>query len=196
MARDFQDVLASLLVPGLLSAAQPMVKPEAPKSVSVQPLLSAQPVSRPEISSEDYIMNYIIDKEGFMPEAKRPTKGDKLTIGFGHTETVKPGQKINRETGIELLKQDLQKRLPEIRRAIPNFNNLPVEVQAPLIGEWFRGSLVQSKKTRELMNKGNYAAAAKEFLKNDEYINAARRGRSGIRGRMEEAANAIRSMGQ
>jgi len=48
MARDFQDVLASLLVPGLLSAAQPMVKPEAPKPVSVQPLLSAQPVSKSE----------------------------------------------------------------------------------------------------------------------------------------------------
>ena len=196
MARDFQDVIASLLVPGLLSAAQPMVKPEVPKPVSVQPLLSAQPVSRPEISSEEYIMNYIIDKEGFIPKAKRPTRGDKLTIGFGHTETVKPGQKISREAGIELLKQDLQKRLPEISRAIPNFNNLPVELKAPLIGEWFRGSLSQSKKTQELINKGNYSAAAKEFLKNNEYINAARRGRSGIRGRMEEAANAIRSMGQ
>lgn len=188
MAMDFQSILASL---GLLAS------PAQAQTPMPQPLLSAaQPMVKPEITSEDYIMNYIINKEGFIPEARRPTKGDKLTIGFGHTETVKPGQKIDRATGIELLKQDLQNRLPEIRRAIPKFDNLSPEIQAPLIGEWFRGSLVQSGKTRNLINKGNYAAAAKEFLNNDEYKNAVKRGRSGIRARMEEAADAIRAMGQ
>ena len=53
MARNFQDVLASLQVAGLLSAAQPMVKPEVPKPVSVQPLLSAaQPMVKPEVPAE------------------------------------------------------------------------------------------------------------------------------------------------
>ena len=76
MARDFQDVIASLLVPGLLSAAQPMVKPEAPKPVSVQPLLSAaQPMVKPEATAQGQTpapQTLLAEYEQFNPTAYNP----------------------------------------------------------------------------------------------------------------------------
>ena len=165
----------------------------------VRGLLDAQsiPVSgNLENSRFNYLTDFIAEREGFIPEAKIPTKGDVPTIGYGRTEGVKLGDKIDKETGKVYLKEDIMKRLPEVERAIPGLSNYPMEIQAPLVSEWFRGSLVQSPKTRKLINAGKFEEASKEFLNNDEYKNAKKRGRRGIRGRMEETALAIRNMGQ
>jgi lysozyme len=144
----------------------------------------------------NYITDFIAEREKFIPVAKIPTKGDVPTVGYGRTEGVKLGDRINLETGKVYLKEDIMKRLPEVERAIPGLTNYPLEIQAPLVSEWFRGSLVQSPKTRKLIKAGKFEEASKEFLNNDEYKNAKKRGRSGIRGRMEETALAIRNMGK
>ena len=54
----------------------------------------------------------------------------------------------------------------------------------------------QSPRTRELINQGDFAGAADEFLDNDEYRNAAARGRPGIRPRMEEVSRVLRAEGE
>lgn len=46
--------------------------------------------------------------EGFSEVAYEPLPGDKLTIGFGHTENVQHGDRISLETGIRLLRRDAQ----------------------------------------------------------------------------------------
>jgi len=174
-------------MPGLLSESIQIAK-------AALGLLDEVPTPRGE-SPESFIADYIAEREGLIKEAKVPTKGDVLTIGYGHTGDVKRGQTITKEDAKKLLQKDIQTRTSEITRAIPMFGNLPVEIQAPLMSEWFRGSLVQSRKTRKLLNEGLYDQAAREFLNNQEYKNAVKRGRRGIRKRMEETAQAIRNIG-
>lgn len=170
---------------GVLSAVAGMPRPEGKPSA-------------PDTGADrfNYIMDFIVDHEDFIPVAEIPTKGDVLTIGYGRTEGVKPKDKIDKETAKVYLKEDIMKRLPEVERAIPGLKNYPLKIQAPLVSEWFRGSLVQSPQTRKLIKAGKFEEASKEFLNNDEYRNAKKRGRSGIRGRMEETALAIRNMGK
>lgn len=180
-------------------AGQNIVSFDETMNRGVRGLLDAQSMPASdnfESSRLNYLTDFLVEREGFIPEAKVPTKGDVLTIGYGRTEGVKPGDKIDKETGKVYLKEDIMKRLPEVERAIPGLSNYPLEIQGPLVSEWFRGSLVQSPKTRKLIKAGKFEEASKEFLNNDEYKNAKKRGRSGIRGRMEETALAIRNMGQ
>ena len=68
-------------------------------------------------------------------------------------------------------------------------------LQLALFYEWYRGSLVQSPRTRKLINQGKLKEAADEFLNNDEYRDAVKRKRSGIREGMENVAKALREEG-
>jgi GH24 family phage-related lysozyme (muramidase) len=170
---------------------------EARGLLGLSPTQAAEttPAESTAAADRDYIVNFIADREGYIPTARIPTRGDRLTVGYGHTQGVRQGQTMTEEEARQALSDDIDSRLPEIRRAIPQFDNLTAEAQAPLISEWFRGSLVQSRATRRLINQGRYDQAATEFLNNDEYRNAVRRNRRGIRQRMEETSNAIRNMG-
>lgn len=197
-SKPVSDLPGDSKMPGLLDVANQIgrgllriYEEEVPTMQEVRGLLGMD-----ESPEEDYIVNFIADREGFIPTARVPTRGDVLTVGYGHTRNVREGQNMTEERAREVLRDDINERLPEIRRAIPQYDNLPPTVQAPLIGEWFRGSLVQSTRARRLINQNRFEEAATEFLNNDEYRNAVRRGRRGIRRRMEETANAIRNMGR
>ncbi len=138
------------------------------------------------------------EKEGkpFL-EASIATKGEKnYTIGYGRSnENVKKGDKITLEKANQYLKEDVNIRIKEIQNAIPNFNNFSENLQLALFYEWYRGSLVQSPKTRNLINEGKFKEAANEFLNNDEYKNAVKRKRSGIKEGMEDVAKALMQEG-
>jgi GH24 family phage-related lysozyme (muramidase) len=145
-------------------------------------------------ASDDVYKNYILSWEGdFFPEAKKATEDEKeLTIGYGHYgEDVKPGQTITREEADVLLDKDIQKRMPAIMKAIPKFNNLSENLRKNIVSSWYRGSLSGSPKTIELINQGKFKEAAKEFLDNDEYRNAEKRNRSGIKSRMKATSKAL-----
>jgi len=145
-------------------------------------------------ASDDIYKNYILSWEGdFFPEAKKATEDEKeLTIGYGHYgEDVKPGQTITREEADVLLDKDIQKRIPAIMKAIPKFNNLSENLRKNIVSSWYRGSLSGSPKTIELINQSKFKEAAKEFLDNDEYRNAEKRNRSGIKSRMEATSKAL-----
>jgi GH24 family phage-related lysozyme (muramidase) len=130
-------------------------------------------------------------------EATIATEGEKnYTIGYGRSsENIKKGDKITLEQANQYLEEDVNIRIKEIQNAIPNFNNFSENLQLALFYEWYRGSLVQSPRTRKLINQGKLKEAADEFLNNDEYRDAVKRKRSGIRESMENVAKALREEG-
>ena len=140
--------------------------------------------------------NYVKKKEGpFFKSATQATEGEsKLTIGYGRYGAAE-GQTVNKEEAEQMLLQDIESRIPEVINAIPKFDSFSDELQQALFYEWFRGSLVQSPKTRELINAGKFSEAAKEFLNNDEYKNARKNKRSGVISHFELTAELLNKEG-
>lgn len=60
--------------------------------------------------------------EGFSEFAYEPLPGDKLTIGFGHTEGVKAGDRISLRAGVQLLRRDAQ----IYERAVSRYVTVPM----------------------------------------------------------------------
>ena len=131
--------------------------------------------SNKQLPIAEYFVDYIKLKEG-KPylEATMPTKdpNDLLTIGWGHTKGVKKGQKITLEQAEQLLLDDIEPRLKLIQEEIPQFKSFPRDVQIPLMYSMFRGSFMQSGKTRDLMRSDEYKKAEAEWLDNKEYRDA------------------------
>ncbi len=139
---------------------------------------------------------YVKNKEGkFFESATQATEGEaKLTIGYGRYGAAE-GQTVNKEEAEQMLLEDIESRIPEVINAIPKFDSFSDELQQALFYEWFRGSLVQSPKTRELINAGKFSEAAKEFLNNDEYRNARKNKRSGVISHFELTAKLLNKEG-
>ena len=139
---------------------------------------------------------YVKDKEGpFFDVATKATQGEgKLTIGYGRYG-AEEGQTTTKKEAEQMLLEDIETRIPEVINAIPKFDSFSDELQQALFYEWFRGSLVQSPKTRKLINAGKFSEAAKEFLDNDEYRNAKKNKRSGIIKHMNLVAKLLNKEG-
>lgn len=75
--------------------------------------------------------------------------------------------------------------LPEIRKAIPRFDEFPPDTKKYMISEWYRGMLGQSPKTIGHINAGDWRAASTEYLDAEDYRNSS----GGVRGRMEALSN-------
>ena len=149
-----------------------------------------------DVTYVDDLVPLLKEYEGFSPKTEVPTPGDVPTIGHGSTgPAATPGNTITRGQAHNLLVQDVEERDPQLKKLIPEFETLPLEVQVPLGASFFRGSLGGSPKTVEHINKGEFLKAADEFLNNDEYRNAEQRGRPGIKRRMEATSKALRKHG-
>ena len=95
------------------------------------------------------------------------------TIGFGHYGSdVQDGLTITERQASNVLRNDIEKRLPAVRKAIPKFETFSIENKKNLLGSWFRGSLTPtgSKETIRLINEGKYKEASKMFLKHQKYL--------------------------
>ena len=159
-----------------------------------------------ETTVEDYnpYIDHLIEKEGIRYEAYKPTtkENEPWTIGVGATgEGIAEGTVWTPDEVRTRLQADIVERLPEIRRQIPNFDSLPIELKVPLLGSWFRGGVSGSPKTKELIAEGNFTEAAKEFLRNKEYEESKTqagidKGMRGIGTRMEEFSEALREHGE
>ena len=153
-------------------------------------------------SLEDRVLaykNYLLPFEGFDPVARRGKGETHLTIGHGHYgPDVKPGQRITKQQAAILLDQDVRKRIPQIEAAIPGFSSFPMSVQVPIFGEFYRGSVGTgesgSPETRRLINAGNFAEAAKEFLRHKEYKKQKAIKDNSVTQRMENVSAALREM--
>lgn len=60
--------------------------------------------------------------EGFSAAASRPIKGDKLTVGYGHTAAVKEGQTMTREEAAAQLEKDVK----PFEKAVSNAVKVPL----------------------------------------------------------------------
>ena len=144
------------------------------------------------LNSNEYL-DFIKDKEGFRGEAYKPIDSEEhYTIGWGnYSPDVQPGDTITREEADIQLQKNIDDRLVQIRQAIPEFDNLPLNARQHLLGSWFRGSLSGSPKTISLINEGRFEEASREFLDNDEYRTTSL---GGVKTRMNDTANAIRGL--
>jgi len=144
----------------------------------------------------DTLLPIIEGYEGFRDKTYIPTKGDKPTIGYGHTGIfAQPGATVNKEKARELLKQDARERTEALKSEIPSFETLPLDLAVQLGQSAYRGGITGSPKTIEHINAGQFQEASKEFLDNDEYRDAVKRGRPGIRKRMEAVSGALSKPG-
>ena len=133
------------------------------------------------------------------------------TIGHGHLVT-KESPKIFSELNInpdvltgkarltpeqaeKLLQRDVQARLPIVKKLAPDFESYSPELQAELASETFRGMTGKSPKAMQHLRAGKYEDAANEYLNADEYRKSKAQ-KTGIAGRMENLANAIKKEGQ
>lgn len=177
---------------------------EEPKATNLpyNPKDKQDPITLPgKNSAEDDIssyMQFLKKHEGKKLTAYKPIKTEKYyTIGYGHYgEDIKEGMTITEEEADKYLVDDINVRLPKIKKAIPKFDDMPLEVRKNILGSWFRGSLSGSPKTIRLINEGKFEEASKEFLNNDEYKKYKSKPGTmdGVVNRMEDTAKAIASL--
>ena len=138
---------------------------------------------------------FIKQKEGepFLIATKAFEHEEFLTLGFGdYGPQIKEGQTTTVPEADARLDKNIRERLPKIKKAIPSFDLLPENVRVDLFASWYRGGLSDSPETIKLINKGDYEAASKEFLDNDEYRNTELKG---IKDRMKTTSQIILSLG-
>ena len=155
------------------------------------------PQKRPnDPDSVEMYKETIRKEEGLRLEKYKPVETeDHFTIGYGHYGPDVDGMgKITKQQAEELLDKDVNQRVSEINKLIPDFNSFPKSLRDALFSEYYRGSVAGSPDTVKLINAGKYAEAAIEFLKNKEYENAKDLGKPGIRPRMERVANELNKM--
>lgn len=123
-------------------------------------------------------------EEGIDYTAKKKFGEEYYTIGHGHYgPDVKEGQTITKKEADALLRKDIEKRLPAVKKKIKNFDELSGPLQIEIVQSWFRGGIAGSPNTIRLINEERFEEAAKEFLDHDEYQEAKRLGKkSGKRG--------------
>ena len=114
------------------------------------------------------------------------------TVGFGHYgKDVDPNKIYTLEEGKALLTQDLQSKFEGIDKELPNFASYSPKLQTEIVQSFFRGGLSGSPDTLKLINAGKFKEAATEFLDNDEYRNAKKNKKAGIRDRMKALHKAL-----
>jgi len=124
----------------------------------------------------------IVYAEGYSPNYYLDTS-DIVTKGVGQTSDY-----MTQDYDDVMAAKD-----KELRDYIHDYDNLNPRLQDALFSNNYRGILGDSDKTRRLINKGEYNAAAVEFLDSDEY--RAQKAGSGIKARYEETAAALREQG-
>jgi len=131
------------------------------------------------------------------------TKGPILTsrIIFDHETTgtagygrygIPPGTVITEEDADQFLVEDITKKLKVVSDLIPGFKDMPFELRDALLQSAYRGGITGSPKTMDLINRGEYKKAAKEFLDHDGYRRAKENKQyKGIAPRMEKLRDAL-----
>ena len=186
------------------------------------PALENQPVPEPEIASDTFIdptVDYLIRMEGRHERPTIATPGEtRYTIGHGHVIIPDDPEKVRawnaavpnkdytqfslgrgtltEEEARALFIEDLHVYINRATDFFPGFENFSDDLKVQMVSSTYRGSMGQSPRTRELINQGDFAGAADEFLDNNEYRNAVARGRPGIRPRMEEVSRVLRAEGE
>jgi len=149
------------------------------------------------IYNRQSLIDLLIRHEKRMKQIYKDKNG--FSIGIGHyitDENKKSGRiyGIDFRNGLEdkemdyIFKRDLKAKIDVVRKDLPDFDSYPENLQNQLVSSNFRGSFLQSPKTRDLLRARKYKEAATEFLNNDEYRNNPK-----IQARMNEVHDAMRA---
>ncbi len=107
---------------------------------------------------------FIQGKEDFKSDAYIPLKGDRWTIGYGHTKGVKQGDRITREEAEKLYREDFKEHsnaLKAVKVSLSDNQKVALASFAFNIGpSGFKNSDVV-----KILNTGDYKGAAEELLK-------------------------------
>ena len=125
----------------------------------------------------------VVEEEGYVDGTYKDTKGI-ITSGVGQT-----GKYMNKSFDYTFKDHEDQ-----ARKLIKGYDKLPEALQGELMSAAYRGDLGGSPTFRKLFNAGDYEAAAKEFLDNDDYRKSKKKG-TGVAKRMENVAEAVRQYG-
>jgi GH24 family phage-related lysozyme (muramidase) len=93
-------------------------------------------------------------------------------------------QKLTNEQVSALAKYDINTRLNILERKIPQLNTFPSYLQSALLDGLYRGDL--GPNTIALINKGDWNAAANEYINRKDYRDAIKNRMSGIKTRMDK----------
>jgi len=130
------------------------------------------------------------------------------TIGHGHLVTAQSPKifaelnispdvltgkaKLTPEQADKLLERDVQTRLPQVEKLVPNFNTYSSELQGQLASEQFRGMFGKSPSALKKLNAGDFSGASTEYLNAKDYRESVR-DKTGIAPRMQSLADAIKT---
>lgn len=107
--------------------------------------------------------------EGYRGEAYTPVKGDKPTIGFGTTEGVKPGDRIEPVQALVRKLQDVQRFEGALRQCVRvPLHQHEYDAFLSLAYNIGPGAFCSSTLVRRL-NAGDYAGACAEILRWDRF---------------------------
>lgn len=114
---------------------------------------------------------------------KDPNRVKKILSGKG---------KLTQNEATDLLKVDVEARLPQLVKMVPKFETYTPELQANLASEHFRGMLGKSPKAVQRLNAGDYEGFAKEYTNAKDYRESKKTG-TGIYKRMDRLVNSART---
>ena len=115
-------------------------------------------------------------------------------VGKDYNAVISGQKALTDDQMRQLFNHDAQSKTASARSKIKDFDKLPTDVQNAIIDGFFRGDLSASPDTLDLMNQGNFLAAAKEYLKHDEY-EAAKAAGTGVAVRMKRNADVFEAHG-
>jgi GH24 family phage-related lysozyme (muramidase) len=160
LAEDFKSAAAA----GMIGLGA-LVGPSAAQAASPAPS-----ISRVDNSFIGKAFEYIKDNEGLKLKPYRDSKGI-LTIGVGHRimpdEDFSSG--IDKEQAQEIFSKDVLAKINVAERLFPKYNTYPDYVKIALLDGVFRGDHKAKYKTTKFINNGDFKAAARESIRNNDY---------------------------
>ena len=167
------------------------------------------------IKQDQSYYDYIAPSEG-KGKAGRPGYAYKdhkgyLTVGVGHlvlrndkvlqqvagrdyNNVIRGRTPLSDKQMEQLFNIDVKAKIAAAKRKLPAFDSYPQYLRNAIVDGFFRGDLSGSKDTLALMNKGEWKAAAKEYLNHAGYRKS-KEDKTGVAGRMERNAAVFATYG-
>lgn len=151
-------------------------KPKPPTAQELSQFKDTAPDKNVQTNQDFYTKarNMLKQDEGKKPQLYKDTK-NKWTIGYGHLIKSKEELKNYRNKTLTdqqidaLLDSDIKSKIKIAQELFPNFNQYNDEFKMTLLNGIFRGDISGSPNTINLINKGLFKQAAKEYLDHGDY---------------------------
>jgi GH24 family phage-related lysozyme (muramidase) len=135
-------------------------------------------------------IGHAVGKDPSDPRAKKSRKIFEQLFGNASKwdSLWQGGSLTNQEINI-LAKHDIDEHQSRAKEMFPKYDTYPYYLQKALLDGVYRGDI--GEKTQQLINAGNWSAAAKEYTNRRDYRDAEQNGMGGIKTRMDENKSAF-----